>query len=229
MFNTKSGSDKLYAAISADIVASTSLSVEDWKKLRHVIINALIMLADRYVGFWGRLVKGDTIECVMENPQDALRIALMLKTLVKSFVPSDDIATDKFKRQGLRMAIGIGKMRIVDKGDDVMDGEAIYLSGRALAKMRKKPIDSFQVLIGQDRDIGGVPIIASLLNHLINIATSRQCETLFYRLQYERDIDVAKIMKITRAGVNNNLRSIGWVVIEGSLDFFENFVYNNIR
>ena len=110
-----------------------------------------------------------------------------------------------------------------------MDGQAIYLSGRALAKMHKKSIDSFLVLFGQEGDYCGLSIITSLLNRQINVATSRQCETLFYRLQYDRDRDVANILGISRAGVNSNLRSIGWDVIEKALVYFESFDFNYLR
>ena len=104
-----------YAAISADIVSSTSLTADQWKSLTIKVRTLLDRIADHYDGFWGRLVKGDSIECVMENPGNALRIALLLKTLVKSFVPLDGIADDDFRRYGIRLAIGIGEMRIIDK------------------------------------------------------------------------------------------------------------------
>jgi len=211
----------VYATISADIVASTSLSKEALMELATGIKDFLRRMAVNYPGFWGRLVKGDSIECVMEHPNDALRISIMLKAFIKSFVPTDGNTDPKFKQFGLRLAIGIGKMRIVDRRLDMMDGEAIYQSGRALMDMRDKTKDSFQIIMKNDVTGGALSVISVLLNQIINKATGRQCETLFYRLQYKVDADVAKEMKITRPGVNQNLNNMGWEAIERSIKYFE--------
>lgn len=212
--------DKKYATISADIVASTSLSRETLVELTTGVKRVLETTAKNYQGFWGRLVKGDSIECVMEYPKDALRVAILLKSFIKSFVPPDGIADVKFKQFGLRLAIGIGKMRLIDKELDMMDGEAIYLSGRALANMQDKTSDSFQIVMKDDVN-RALPVIAMLLNHIINKATCRQCETLFYRLQCDQVSQVAEKMFISRSGAGNNLRIMGWDVIERVLNYYE--------
>lgn len=79
----------MYATISADVVSSTSLSKEAMIELNEKLKKCLSTLELRYQGFWGRIVKGDSIECVMDCPEDAFEAALILKTLVKSFEPSD--------------------------------------------------------------------------------------------------------------------------------------------
>ena len=79
----------IYAAISAYIVVSTSLSKEALVELSIGVKCFFRKTAADCDGSWGRLV----IECVMKHPNDALRIA-----------------------------IGIGGMRIVDKELDMMDG-----------------------------------------------------------------------------------------------------------
>ena len=106
---------KRYAAISADIVTSTSLSAIGLSELAKSIRKLLIDLEMNYEGFWGRLVKGDSIECIVPHPENALRIALILKSCVKSFVPTDGQSSSKFKQFGLRLVIGVGDMRINSK------------------------------------------------------------------------------------------------------------------
>lgn len=213
--------DRKYAAISADIVSSTSLSREALMELTAGVKALLDKAAGEFQGFWGRLVKGDSIECVMEHPSDALRVAVLLKSYIKSIVPTDGLADDKFKQFGLRLAIGIGTMRIIDKKLDMMDGEAIYMSGRALAGMRDKTNDSFQILMQHDMSDGALSVIAMLLNQLINKATRRQCETLFHKLQCKSENEVAVRMGISRPGVNQNLRSMGWEAVERAISYFE--------
>ena len=212
---------KKYAAISADIVASTSLSRATLVELTSGVKHVLETAAASYQGFWGRLVKGDSIECVMECPGDALRVAVLLKSFIKSFIPTDGIADEKFKQFGLRLAIGIGEMRLIDKELDMMDGDAIYLSGRALADMQDKTTDSLQIVMKQDISNGALPVITLLLNQMINKATRRQCETLFHKLQCTVDAEVAQRMNISRSGANNNLRNMGWEAIERAIKYFE--------
>lgn len=208
-----------YATISADIVSSTSLSRSALIDLTGKIKSFLELITERYPGFWGRLVKGDSIECVMTNPNNALRIAVMLKALVKSYQPSDGSVFPKFKGVGLRMAIGIGEMRIVDRNLDIMDGEAIYLSGRALMEMREK--NSLQLVMKNDVSNGALQVIMTLLNLPLHKATKRQCETLFFRLQSNMDEEVADKMNISRQGVNQNLKNSGWDAIKSAIDYFE--------
>ena len=101
----------MYATISADVVSSTSLSKEAMIELNERLKKCLSTLELRYQGFWGRIVKGDSIEYVMDFPEDAFEAALILKTLVKSFEPSDVNDSKIFNRYGLRIAIGIGEMK----------------------------------------------------------------------------------------------------------------------
>ena len=56
---------KRCATISADIVASTSLSPRELMRLTQQIKATLDQLTKKYSGFWGRLVKGDSIERVI--------------------------------------------------------------------------------------------------------------------------------------------------------------------
>jgi len=209
-----------YATISADIVSSTSLSKSALIELTGKIKSFLELISEKDLGFWGRVVKGDSIECVMTNASHALRIAVMLKALVKSYQPSDGSVSPRFKGVGLRMAIGIGEMRIVDRSLDIMDGEAIYLSGRALMEMREK--NGLQLVMKNDVSNGALQVIMTLLNLPLHKATKRQCETLFFRLQSNMDEEVADKMNISRQGVNQNLKNSGWDAIKSAIDYFEN-------
>ena len=212
---------KRYAAISADIVASTSWSRASLVEFADKIKDVLSQIEQNYKGFWGRLVRGDSIECVTEHPEQALRIAIMLKSFAKSFNPTTGMSSLDLKQYGLRLAIGVGEMRINNKEEDIMDGEAIYLSGRALADMQDKTADSLQIVMSHDMTNGALAVIAMLLNQTINKATRRQCETLFHKLQCKIDAEVAQRMHISRSGANNNLRNMGWEAVERAIKYFE--------
>lgn len=66
-----------------------------------------------------------------------------------------------------------------------------------------------------------LPLVATLLNKLINKATRRQYETLFHKLQCKSENEVAARMGISRPGVNQNQRSMGWEAVERAIKYFE--------
>ena len=133
------------ATISADIVSSTSLSVEELTLLQSKIRRFLDELSEKSQGKnWGRLFKGDSVEIFLHDPHEALRVALLLKTLVKktfSWGKETNVRRELFRKYGIRLAIGIGEMRIANQKQDVLDGDAIYYSGRLLEKQKQSGND----------------------------------------------------------------------------------------
>ena len=73
----------MVATLSADIVRSTSLRTEDLIELRKRLLGFFDKLGEDYPGFWGRIVRGDSIECFIPDYRYALRIAVLVKLFVK--------------------------------------------------------------------------------------------------------------------------------------------------
>lgn len=209
--------DKIYAVISADIVGSTTMSKEDMVSLADEIKKELVELANTIDGFWGRLVKGDTIECVIPDASNALWVATLLKCKIKGIM--NDSASKRSKNCGLRLAIGIGKMRIIDKDNDIMDGDAIYLAGRAINDMNKK--GQMMTVICNDKNISeDLGIIAKMINCIVNNIQQRQCQTLYERLKCDTDEEVANKAGKTRQAINMSLNAIGWNEINDAIGYF---------
>lgn len=210
----------MYASISADIVSSTSLTIQSTIELNDYIKKILEILESQYDGFWGRLVRGDTIECTLSHPEDALEIAILLKSWVKAFKQSEYSESPRFSKYGLRLAIGIGKMNIVNKELDMMDGEAIYRSGRSLDMLKGRSKYSMTISMSQEQYEEPLNIILSLINQLLNNATSRKCRILCERLLLPTSNEVAEKMGITVSGVNQTLNEFGWSNIEQAIKFY---------
>jgi hypothetical protein len=105
-----------YATISADVISYTALSEADKRKLESGINKLLIELSERYKkqSFYGRLVQGDYIECAVDVPQVSLRIALLLKTYIKSFdletAKTNKLKLKYFSEHGIRLAVAIAPL-----------------------------------------------------------------------------------------------------------------------
>ena len=210
----------MYASISADIVSSTSLTIQSKIELNDYIRKILEILESQYDGFWGRLVRGDTIECALTHPEEALEIAIIIKSWVKAFKPLEGSEYLRFSKYGLRLAIGIGEMDIVNKSLDMMDGEAIYRSGRSLDMLKGRLKYSMTISMSQEQYEEPFKIILSLINQLLNNATSRKCLILCERLLLSSSHKVAEKMGITVSGVNQTLNEIGWSSIEQAIKFY---------
>ena len=211
----------MYAAISADVVSSTSLSRESMIELNEKLKKCLCILERRYQGFWGRIVRGDSIECIMSRPEDAFEVALILKTWVKSFETSNIQDDKRFNRYGLRIAIGIGEMKTIDRSLDMMDGDAIYRSGRAMDKLVGRAKYSFVISMADSEHEQALQVILTLVNQLLNNATARKCETLCERILSSDTSKTAEKMGISVSGVNQTLKDLGWSAIEQAIIYYQ--------
>ena len=216
------------ATISADIVSSTSLSVEELMLLQSEIRRFLDELAEKSQGKdWGRLFKGDSVEIFLHDPHEALRVAMLLKTLVKktfSWGKETNARRELFRKYGIRLAIGTGEMRIVDQKQDILDGEAIYNSGRLLEKATKEKLSikrSIFFACPNPLLTEYMEVMLGLLDALLRNATSRQNEILYYRLLGKNEKEIAEMLNIKQSAVNQRSNSAGWKAVESALNYYE--------
>ena len=211
----------MYATISADIVSSTSLSLEETIMMKQKIQELFQLLENNYPQFWGRQIKGDYIECLIPNVPDAFRIALIIKSYIKSLQINEHIQKKDFVTYGVRIAIGIGSLRIIDKENGIIDGEAIYLSGRSIESMSSPTKGTLTININNSKLDKVLSTIAVLTDALMNNTTQRQSEALLYKLLGMKEVEIANKMGISQAGVNKHSTASKWYCIEEALDFFE--------
>mgnify|MGYP006366903429 FL=1 len=217
----------MYATISADIVSSTSLSEVETIELKQYIEEQLKMLETLYPGSWGRLIKGDYIECVVPNASNAFRIALIIKNSIKAFEVEKTLGSKLFYTYGARISIGIGGMRIVDREQGIMDGEAIYLSGRSLAKMGSLSKGALTIETINENLSQNLRVIAVLTDAILNDATPKQSQVIYYKLLGYKESEIAEKMKIYQSGVNSHSSSAKWYCIEEALNYFEQIKFEN--
>jgi hypothetical protein len=227
------------SVISGDIVAYTSLGNEGREFLERSVAKLLPVLDERYEVF-GRLIKGDYLECVVPLPGDALRVALLIKSYIKSLSSSPEISGTKdarykfFKMHGIRLAIGYGELSRYDRARGIIDGDAIYQSGRLISELtsnRKERTVIKQTLYFVSGDPGlneSIGTLLSLLDVLLTRATAKQCEVLSNRLLDYSEREVASMLGVSQPVVNQHSGSLGWNAIERAVNYFSN-VINQLR
>ena len=214
--------EKIFGAIAADVIDSTSLSRADLLRLSDEVKRCF---ADaRYytpLQFWGRLVKGDTIECCIQDPGMALRLSLLLKCRIKAWAGELD-CSDALKNLGIRFSIGVGRMRIVDPQIDVMDGEAIYVAGRNLSKIAFTSVTSAFGFAATDRNLTElINNSVALLDDLINSLSTKPSAVIYHLLLGLNQTDIARLLFISQSSVNSRAQKAGWRLISDTLRVYE--------
>lgn len=211
----------MYATISADIVSSTALPETDLLKLVESIKDLARLIESRYEGTWVRLVKGDYIECVVSSPADALRVALLIKTYIKKFdAPSGKCIKD-MATYGVRMAIGIANMRVVSRQLMVLDGEAIYISGRGVESLRNLANGATLIRCAKQYLDPHLKAVGLLLDAIVNDATRKQSEVLYLLLLGYKQTEIANKLAISQASVNRHASAAKWHCIRETLKYYE--------
>lgn len=221
-----------YSVISGDIVSSTSLSIDDSKFVEDNLKNMLIDLK-REFNVYGRIIKGDYLECVVPNAAEGLQVALAIKSFVKAIpvetkkYKKEDNRVKQFKIHGIRLAIGYGELSRYNPEEGVIDGEAIYLSGREISgetTYNKERIVIKNTLFfaskNEDLNKNFQPLLA-LLDVLFSKATSRQCEVLYLKLMNKQEEEIAKRLGIGQSAVNQHSTSVGWNAIDEAVNYFK--------
>ena len=214
----------LYATISADIVDSTKMTAEDTIRVNKLLTDFLEPMKKVSEGGWGRVVKGDAFECVLNEPRHLLRVALMLKCYVKTFVPEK--SNLEFSKYGIRIAMAVGELRTCDESLGIIDGDAIYRTGRAMEEKRPN-VRGTMMYCNDGPEAEAVKAVIALCDVVINKSTSKQCEVLFNKLCGKDEVEMATEMGKSRPTVNAHSQKAGWIAIERAVKYFESLTINH--
>lgn len=230
------------ATISADIIASSSLTAREMDHLTQRV-NNLFGKIEKYQHennrgeLRMRLVAGDLIECLLFNPNDALRVALILKTGIKSFPLESSKSHDRMRKKyrklfetyGIRAAVGIGEMDIGLAGKNILKGEAINISGRLISEQKtsnKERVTIKNTLFFHTEDAGQNRVfqtLFSLLDTIFTKMTRKQSEIILWKLMGYSEQEIADQFSVSQSSVNQHSKNAGWGSIEDALHLFSTF------
>ena len=219
----------MVATLSADIVRSTSLKTEDLIELRNRLLNLFDDLGNDYPGFWGRIVKGDSIECFIPGYYHSLRIAVLVKLLVKIYASQRECSI-YLKKYGVRFSIGIGGINYVNKEEDIIDGPAIYSSGRNLDDISYEDelysaIEVEGASYSLNRILGSY---VGMISSLVDSYSKKQAEVVYYKLLGFREREIGEMFGIFQSSVNTRSSSAQWGLLSTAIIDFEHLDFEKI-
>jgi len=219
--------------ISADIIASTSLSNED-RSLLVVRLEELLGVLEADHLRYGRLIKGDYIECVLNDAKQGLRVMLLIKTFLRAFALrssyEDKTRIRRFEQHGGRVGLGFGELSRLVPEKGIIDGEAIYYSGRLLNDQTthdKERVSIKQTLFFNSKhDLLNQQMNAmlSLIGVVVDKATSKQNEVAFFKLKGLTEAEISKKLGKTQPVINRQSTSLGWHALDEVLMYFETVI-----
>lgn len=227
------------AVIVSDIIKSTAFSVEQLmaiqEELQRFLDENVTWFKEHDSVFWGRVVRGDTLECYMDDPHYALRTALLLHLRMMLFhVPQDAVSykptTMGGMRSGIRVSIGVGEMRVSDREKGILDGEAVYLAGRGLdgqhtAGKEKVSIKRTLFYASSNTESRAVSLMLESIDVLLRKATDSQREVLYYKLLGKKEEEISQLLNKAKSTINQHSVTSGWNVISDIVNYYEKELY----
>lgn len=225
---------KNYTVISGDLVAYTSLNALEKEQLEQQLEQLFIILKEHF-NTYGRRVKGDYLECVVPNPAQALQVALILKTAITAFEidrDSNDERLKAFQTYGIRLALGYGTLDRYDPEKGIIDGEAIYKSGRAISKESTHNKDRIVIkntmFVSTNDSLlkNTLETLLALLDHILSKVTTRQSEILYHKLLGKSEKEIAAHLGISQPSVNQHSTASGWNAIDKTVHYYSTLFSN---
>ncbi len=217
-----------FVVISGDFIAYTSLDTQEKQFLEERLLMLFNELENKYDTF-SRLIKGDYLECVVPNPADGMAVLLAIKSYIKSLEIEDQIKSNRsrvFQIYSIRLAMGYGTLDRYDREENVIDGEAIYRSGRAISdesthNKERIVIKNTLFFSSEDEDLNqNIEALLALLDHLLARATDKQNEVIYHKIMGKSEKEIAKMLTISQSSVNQHSTAGGWNAIERTITYF---------
>ena len=219
----------MVATLSADIVRSTSLHTEELIELRNRLLNLLDKLERDYQGFWARIVKGDGIECFIPEQRYALRIAVLLKLFVKMQADKYE-CSEMLQKYGIRFSIGMSRMVYENRKEGIIDGPAIYLSGRNLDIISHKTnVYSIVEMDGAQEEMNCfLDSYVAMVSNLVDSYSVKKAEVVYYKLLGFKEREISERLGIFQSSVNTRSTNAQWGLLNTAIKDFENINYEGL-
>lgn len=162
--------------ITGDIVNSTTIQVNYRKQLIdsiQQIAEELMVLTPLRIEFF----RGDSFQLIVTKPEEALKIAVLLRAGLKCKSPADSKSI-----WDARISLGIGEISYTSEKIVISDGEAFHFSGWGLDEIGKHKL-AVRTKWGDIND--ELKVSTAFADDIISNWTSSQAEVIYPTLLYQ--------------------------------------------
>ena len=221
--------EKYYGVITGDIVGSARYTGSKRQRLN----KAMKLAGDRLLESFPDsltipvdIFRGDSWQCIIEKPEQCLRIGLSYRAGVKAIL--NDNKADS------RVAVGIGRIEFLPENRvSEGDGEAFRISGRLIENLPQGSRMGFAISGKENRkDAEAISVIVSLIDAIAGGWTAKQCLAVAGALRgysQARIADVWHPNPISQQSVAQHLNRSNWNVIGKALEFVKSTIKLHLR
>lgn len=194
----------MVAVITGDIVNSTKLNVNEL----NVILDNLKQEFEYFKGVYNcdfKIFRGDSFQGVLTSVEDALFVAITIKTAINRVATSKK-STDLFD---VRLAIGVGTIDL--QRDSILEsnGEAFQFSGRTLETMKGDyPKMLLKTAISTINDEFDVHF--NFLETVTSKWSRESAEVIYWLLHNQKEREVSELLGISQPAVNYRKKAANW-------------------
>ncbi|MBR6332098.1 MAG: hypothetical protein IKR78_03070 [Dehalococcoidales bacterium] len=205
------------------------MHTEDLIELRNRLLNLLDKLERDYHGFWARIVKGDGIECFIPEQRYSLRIAVLLKLFVKMQADKCE-CSEMLQKYGIRFSIGMSRMVYENRKEGIIDGPAIYLSGRNLDIISHKAnMYSIVEMDGAPEEMNCfLDSYVAMVSNLVDSYSVKKAEVVYYKLLGFKEREISERLGIFQSSVNTRSTNAQWGLLNTAIKDFENMKFEGL-
>jgi hypothetical protein len=188
------------AVLTGDIVNSTKLGSQREQELFKELLDL----------FWAKhpheFYRGDSFQVYMEEPEDALRMALVCRALaIEKGNRGEKEEMDAFD---IRISIAIGEVELPIRAVGTAKGEAFLLSGRRLDAFQKE--ERLAITCGQAIADIGLQVMADYLDQIFKAMTAKQAEVILSLMQGETQQQQAARLEKSKSTISELANAGRW-------------------
>lgn len=216
----------MVAVLTADLIDSSHYKEEVLEQVLNTLKEEFIFIANAYgediVRF--KIYRGDSFQGVVKKPEEALQIALQLKTALNRIHLMETRKSRAYSKiVDLKLAIGLGTQDFEREAISESNGQAFQFSGRTLDEM-KTDIRKTRIKTAWEDVNGEFNTSLFLLDTITDKWTTASAEVVYYLLRGLKEKEVAAEINISQSAVNQRKKAAGWEAISALVDRYDEVI-----
>lgn len=213
--------DTIVGVLTGDIIESSAIEIG----YRGFLLESIYKVAEELsiieplkIEFF----RGDSFQLVINNPENAMKVAILLRVGLKSYTPKDCE-----KPWDARISLGVGSISYHADSVVLSDGEAFQFSGRGLDEMGKRRL----IVKTRWSDVNDeLQVSTAFADDVISSWSIAQSQAAFQALLYNTtQKEIANKLQKSAQNINKLLGAAKINYVKMFIDRYYNLISNFLR
>ena len=215
----------MQTVITGDLIDSTKYKPQELNFILNTMNEEFKLIQKTFSGTEFKIFRGDSFQGIVLDSTIALNLVMAIKTSINKIpIKNKNISG----LPDFRIAIGVGAVNL--KRDSILEsnGEAFQFSGRALDSMKG---DYPRLLIKtSDEELNDeFNVHFALLDSITSKWSTASAEVVHFLLKKNKEIEIAKILRINQSAVNHRKKAANWDSILSLLVRYRHVMSKHIK